>query len=104
VQQVVGQIEAIHRLIDKDINRLGLEDRIFRVRYEDFCGDVHGTLERFLTFMARHGVELERRFEVPERFKISRLIKIPQPMHEELVQEVKLRQSSHEEKGGARET
>jgi hypothetical protein len=97
VQQVVGQIESIHSLIDRDIHRLGLEERTFRIRYKDFCKDVHGTLEAFEAFMARHGVELERRFEVPAHFPISQSVKIPGPMYEELKAEV----AKREEEGGA---
>ena len=101
VQQVVGQIESVYRLIDQDIERLGLEDRVFRVRYEDFCADVHGTLARLQAFMARHGVELGRRFEVPERFEVSRSVKIPQPMYDEVVQEVVHRQSTQDQAGAS---
>lgn len=91
VQQVVGQVQAIHTLINRDIERLGLEDRTFRVRYEEFCEDVHGTLAAFEAFMASHGVELERRFDVPTHFSINRYMKIPVPMYEELKAEVESR-------------
>nr|VFJ46300.1 MAG: Sulfotransferase family protein [Candidatus Kentron sp. FM]VFJ49550.1 MAG: Sulfotransferase family protein [Candidatus Kentron sp. FM]VFK07282.1 MAG: Sulfotransferase family protein [Candidatus Kentron sp. FM] len=85
VRQVVGQIEAIHDLIDHDLERLGLEDRTFRIRYEDLCQDVHAMLERFRDFMANHGVPLDRRFDVPQRFEIDHSIKIPPEMYDELV-------------------
>ncbi|WP_163575251.1 sulfotransferase [Halomonas faecis] len=99
VQQAVGQIESIHELIDRDIERLGLEDRVFRVSYEDFCEDVHGTLYRFQDFMARHGIELERRFEVPYRFEIEHSQKIPQDMYEELGDYVDQRNKGKENQG-----
>ncbi|MFP3982443.1 MAG: sulfotransferase [Desulfurivibrionaceae bacterium] len=99
VQQVVGQIESIHRLIDEDIQRLGLEDRTFRVCYEEFCADVHGTLERFQAFLASHGVELERRCEVPTEFEVRRSVRIPQKMYDELVEEVACLQVSGRRQG-----
>jgi len=101
VRQVVGQIESIHRLIDEDVERLGLEERVFRVRYEDFCGDVHGTLDRFQAFTTRHGIGLERRFEVPKRFSVSQSVKIPQPMYEEVQQEVANCQSPQDHAGAS---
>jgi len=88
VQQVVGQIEAIHNLIDRDIERLGLEERTFRIRFEDFCEDVHGTLDTFQAFMEKHGVKLERRFDVPAQFAVRHSVKVPSPMYEELKAEV----------------
>lgn len=88
VEQVVGQIEAIHDLINKDVHRLGLESRTFRMKYDDFCNDVHGTLHRLEAFMAGHGIELQRRFVVPERFDVNRTIKIPLPMHKMLQEHV----------------
>ncbi|WP_322629727.1 sulfotransferase [Halothiobacillus sp.] len=88
VQQVVGQIQSIHELVVRDIVRLGLEDRTFRIRYEDFCEDVQGTLAAFEAFMKHHGVELEHRFDVPSQFSIPRSIKIPESMYEELKIEV----------------
>jgi len=87
VCQVLGQIQSLNELIDRDIRRLGLEDRTFSIRYEDFCNDVHGALESFQSFMLRHGVNLERRFDVPAEFGISRDIKIPELMYEELKSE-----------------
>lgn len=92
VQQVVAQIESIHDLIDRDLHRLGLEEQTFRIRYEDFCQDVYGTLDAFQAFMAHHGVDLERRFDVPAQFPINRSVKIPQSMYEQLQAEVAKRQ------------
>jgi hypothetical protein len=68
VEQVVGQIRKIHDLIDGDVKRLGLADQVFRINYERFCSDVHGTLGMFEEFAATRGVALERRFDVPKHF------------------------------------
>lgn len=94
VQQVVGQIASIHNLINRDIKRLGLEDRIFRIQYEGVCKDVYGTLEKFRAFMALHGVKLQPRFEVPTHFNIKSSIMIPEAMYEEVVAEVCARNES----------
>lgn len=85
VEQVVGQIESIHRLIEHDIERLELEGRVFRIEYEEFCADVHGTLSRFKDFMARQGVCLERRLDVPREFEVSHPADTPSELYEELV-------------------
>lgn len=101
VEQVVGQIESIYELINRDVNHLGIESQVFRTQYEDFCRDVHGTLERFSNFMARHGVELKRRFEVPENFEVDHSVKIPKVMYEELRALVRERQALAIEKRGS---
>jgi len=85
VQQVVEQIRSIYQLLERDIDRFDLEERTFRIRYEEFCADVHGTLDAFEAFMRRHGVPLERRFTVPQSFKVSRGHKIPKKMYAHLI-------------------
>jgi hypothetical protein len=94
IQQVVGQIESIYALINKDIDRLGLEERTFRIRYEDLCRDVHGTLDEFQAFMAGHSVELTSRYSVPKEFSINHSTKIPEFMYLELREEVAKRKSN----------
>lgn len=84
VEQALGQINSIHSLIERDLNRLGAARRIFRVQYEDFCGDVHGTLQRFEHFMASHGVFLKRRFDVPGSFRLGHSVNIPSEMYDTL--------------------
>lgn len=101
VVQVVGQIKSIHELINRDVTRLGIESRVFKVQYEEFCQDVHGTLARLNKFMARHGVELKPRFEVPASFKMDHSIKIPQTMYEELAEQVRERKALDTEKRGS---
>lgn len=85
VQQSVEQIRSVHSLINRDIQRLGLESQIIRVNYEAFCQDSHSTLERIKNFAQEKGVILEPRFEVPERFPISNSQKIPDSMYQELL-------------------
>lgn len=89
VEQAVEQVRSVHALIDRDIERLGLEDRCLRIKYEEFCGDVPGTLARFEAFVGKNGVVLERRFEVPEGFEIDRSRKIPDAMYGELCEYVR---------------
>lgn len=84
IEQVVGQIKSIHRLIDRDITRLGVENRVFRMRYEELCQDVHSELKHFEKFMRTLGLEYKRRHEVPERFDPSHSIKIPGELYEGL--------------------
>ena len=84
-QQVVAQIESIYSLIDCDVSRLGLEDRVLRVRYEDFCQDVHGVLKSFDVFMNRNSVRLTSLHNVPSSFQMSHSRKIPEYMYNDLV-------------------
>lgn len=93
VQQVVGQIESIHELINRDIERLGLAEKTFRTRYEDFCRDVNATLEQFNVFMASHGIDLQRRFEVPGSFTPDHSVKIPASMYKELKSKVEAKRA-----------
>lgn len=85
VDQVVGQILSIHDLINHDISRLGLKGRTFRICYEDFCNDVHGTLEAFYDFVCANGLEIGYRYNVPEQFSITHSRKVPEAMYEELM-------------------
>lgn len=84
VEQVVGQVSSIHDLINGDIQRLNLEERTFRIRYEDFCNDVHGTVEAFRAFALKNGLDLGHRFDVPAQFPVVNERKIPRAMYREL--------------------
>ncbi len=88
-QQAVRQIASIYQLIKNDINRLNISERTFRIRYETLCDDVHGTLDRFQSFMKELGVELQRRFDVPTKFNINHRINIPESMHKRVIAEVR---------------
>lgn len=88
VQQVVEQVRSIHALIDSDIARFNLEERTFRIKYEDFCQDIPKILERFEAFMCFHGINLARRFDVPGHFQVNKDRKIPEVMYKELMEYV----------------
>ena len=85
VQQAVEQVRSVHSLITHDIERLGLKEQTFRINYEAFCQDVHGTLEDLKQFALKNNVTLLPRFEVPENFETRDDRKIPDAMYEELV-------------------
>jgi len=85
VQQAVEQVRSVHSLIVEDIERLGLKEQTFRVNYEAFCQDVHGTLESINQFALKNNVTLWPRFEVPAQFEASSSRKIPDAMYEELL-------------------
>lgn len=98
-QQVVGQIRSIHNLVNCDIERLGLEDRTFRIRYEEFCIDVPGTLERFRLFLVKNGINLQQQFEVPQAFDTKRNSELPSALYEEVVAEVGVKRENSERSG-----
>jgi hypothetical protein len=64
VEYVANQILYTHRAIERARAQLGSE-RFFTVRYEDFCGDPAGVLERLDGFCEARGIELPRT-EAPE--------------------------------------
>lgn len=69
--QVVGQVLYIHKQIQKDIERFG-SDRFLEVQYEDFCKDVHGTLNRIKEFLQNRDCLVKENKEVPEKFYVTR--------------------------------
>lgn len=85
VAQAVEQVRSVHSLIERDIERLGLADQTIRINYDDFCRDVHGTLDRLEEFASNKGVSLAHRFEVPMSFNTDSSRKIPDDMYEELM-------------------
>ena len=66
--QVAGQVYHIYRQIDEDKKLFG-EDRFLEVSYEDFCSDVHVTLNAIENFLSQDGCKLESRWDVPNSFK-----------------------------------
>lgn len=66
--QVAGQVYHIYRQIDEDKKRFG-ENRFLEVSYEDFCSDVHVTLNAIENFLSQDGCKLESRWDVPNSFK-----------------------------------
>ena len=85
VQQAAEQVRSVHALITDDVERLGLTEQTFRINYEAFCQDVHGTLQDLKQFALKNNVTLSPRFEVPARFETRHDRKIPDAMYEELV-------------------
>ena len=59
LEYVANQILYTHCAIEQARAQLGGE-RFFTVRYEDFCGDPAGTLERLDEFCEARGIELTR--------------------------------------------
>ena len=85
VQQAAEQVRSVHSLITNDIERLELKGQTFRLNYETFCQDVHGTLKDLKQFALKNNVTLSPRFEVPAHFETRHDRKIPDAMYEELV-------------------
>ena len=66
-EQVVDQTFFLRRQIQRDRERLGA-DRFHTVRYEGLCADPRTEMSRVLGFLARHGLTLAPREELPEAF------------------------------------
>lgn len=83
--QVIEQIRHIHALIDQDIadSRVN-RSRFHQIVYEDFCSNVHKSLLEFDTFLKLHGVEIDKKFDVPERFQLRRGIHINQNLYKKM--------------------
>ncbi len=86
-QQVVRQICSIYNLIDRDAVQIG-RDRFLFITYEDFCADVHGVTNRVQEFLKKHEIEVEIRGEVPPSFKISRNVRLDQPITDRLIRAI----------------
>lgn len=84
VKQVLGQIDGIYRLIDRNLSG---SERAFDIDYETFCNDTGKVLERFEHFLEKLGINIERRFSIPANFSLKEEIKIPEAMYEELLRE-----------------
>lgn len=69
-EQVAGQVYYTYQQIENDMSFFGSE-RFLEVRYEDFCNDVHGTLNTIESFLADRGCRLNKKWEVPPRFRVS---------------------------------
>lgn len=76
-EQVVRQVDSIHRLVQREKKAIGKE-RFLEIRYEDFCKDVHSTLEKVRLFASQDSFNLSPRFQVPKTFSISESIRLPQ--------------------------
>jgi Sulfotransferase family len=69
-EQVAGQVHYIYRQIYEDMGKFGTE-HFFTVRYEEFCRDVHGSLQLIETFLLQRGHGLRRRdATVPRHFDV----------------------------------
>jgi hypothetical protein len=69
--QAVGQVTAIHELIEGARQRLGPE-RFLDIAYEQLCADTHAVLAEISGFASSHGVELGLRRSVPPHFETGR--------------------------------
>ena len=67
VEQVLGQIDAIHATIEKSRAELGA-GRFIGVRYEDLIADPRRSLETIALYADDHGIRLEPRRDVPRDF------------------------------------
>lgn len=76
-EQVVRQVDSIHRLILNERERAGPE-RFLEVRFEDFCQDVPGMMQQVQLFLSHSGVDLVPRFQVPRTFPISNERRLPE--------------------------
>jgi Sulfotransferase family len=83
--QVIEQIRHIYALIDQDIAQSSVSrSRFHQIEYEDFCSNVHDSLSKFDAFLKRHGVDIDKRFVVPERFQTSRGIHINENLYKKM--------------------
>lgn len=64
--QVVSQIESVHDIIERDLNG---SSKVFHIDYDEFCRSVPETLNNFSSFLANLGIDVDRRFDVPETFQ-----------------------------------
>jgi hypothetical protein len=72
-EQVAGQVHFIERQIERDSCTAGA-DRFLTIQYEDFCEDVHATLERIGDFLRRRGCAAQIRLDgLPRRFEVRRV-------------------------------
>ena len=82
-EQAVRQIAAIHELIDRDRRTIG-EERFLEISFEDFCRNVHETLEQVAHFLQQGSVGLTPRSSVPETFPVSQTVGLPQDEFQKL--------------------
>ena len=82
--QAAEQIIRLNYQIDDDINKYCDHSRVFQVDYDQFCVDVHGCMSSFKKFAACNGVELTKRYAVPDQFIKSDSIRIATETYEQL--------------------
>jgi len=82
-EQVVRQVDSIHRLIQRESRLIG-EKRFLKIQYENFCLDVHGTMEKIRIFLSQDKIKLIPRFQVPKTFPVSESIRLPQKEFDKL--------------------
>jgi hypothetical protein len=86
--QIVGQVYWTGRQIREDLARLPAGSSV-TVRYEDFCQDITGQLDRMASFLRSGGVELqEREHAVLPRVKLQRSRTVSEEDHAALATEV----------------
>lgn len=83
--QVIEQIRQIHRLIESDFKASNIDGRrILRVNYEEFCADVPSCIEQVELFLENNNSQVDRLFEVPEKFEIRTESSIPTQLLDEV--------------------
>lgn len=71
--QVAGQVHYIERQIVRDIQSYG-QERFLTINYEEFCGDVHGSLRQMESFLNRCGCHVKtQRTDIPVRFDVRKV-------------------------------
>lgn len=66
-EQVVEQVRAVYRLIERDREAIGRE-RFVDLSYEELCEDTHGTLGQLSGFLGSHGITIDSYGTVPRSF------------------------------------
>jgi hypothetical protein len=85
-KQVIEQIRQLYALIEKDIEEGEMDTgRFLTMKYEAFCSDVHGQLERIDKFLQMHGMKIKRLFNVPNTFTKVKKIKIDAGLYKKMV-------------------
>jgi len=75
-EQAVLQVCGLDASIRRESEAVGM-DRFFPLRYEQFCRDTHGTLDRLDRWLVAGGVTTLRRWRVPASFSPSEEIRLP---------------------------
>ncbi len=83
-EQVVEQINTIHREIDIQREQLG-KDRFFDVSYEELCNDPQKVMNSMNSFFVSHGINIAASdIEIPKNFPLSEQCRIDKSMHDRL--------------------
>lgn len=89
-EQALGQIDAIHSVIDDARERFG-DSRFCDVEYERLIEDPPATLASIGTFARGQGIMLDERFEVPASFPRSEAGELPPELEQSLARSAEAR-------------